>query len=280
MNGRNIVLTGVPRSGTTLCCKLLGQATDTVALFEPMPVHELPLQRQDAVEQVREFFATSRRRLLETGEAVSQQIGGQVPDNPFGDARAEGGARFRLAELGNIAIGKPLSTDFTLVVKHNAAFTALLPELGEAFDCYAVIRNPLAVLASWNSVDLPVAMGRMPAGERLDPLLAERLDAEPDLLRRQLCLLDWIYGRFAASVPPENMLRYEQVVGSNARVLGEVTGVAVPPSALVSRNASSLYDPDACRRYAEGLMAQEGAWWHFYDAADVGCALDRMLGSA
>lgn len=280
MNGRDIVLTGVPRSGTTLCCKLLGQAADTVALFEPMPVHELPLQRQDAIAEVRAFFDVSRKRLLDTGEALSQQIDGQVPDNPFGDARAGGGARLRVAELGSITINKPLPTDFTLVVKHNAAFTALLPELADAFDCYAVIRNPLAVLASWNSVDLPVASGRLPAGERLDPELAAHLDGQPDLLQRQLCLLDWIYGRFASYLPAENIVRYEHVVSSSARELGTITGVPVPFSMLASRNASSLYDADACLRYAEGLMKKDGAWWRFYDASDVVVTLDRMLGSA
>ena len=42
MSGRQLALTGVPRSGTTLCCRLLGMARGTVALFEPMDVAWLP----------------------------------------------------------------------------------------------------------------------------------------------------------------------------------------------------------------------------------------------
>ncbi|WP_282276956.1 hypothetical protein [Stenotrophomonas sp. PS02297] len=278
MSGRNIALTGVPRSGTTLCCKLLGQAADTVALFEPMPVHELPLRREQAIAAVDAFFSASRRGLLESGKASSQQVGGQVPDNPFGSERGHSGPRVRMAHLGEIVVEKPLSAGFTLVVKHNAAFTALLPELGDAFDCYAVVRNPLAVLASWNSVDLPVAAGRMPAGERLDPALAARLDGEPEVLQRQLCLLDWVFGRFAAYVPTGRIIRYEEVVASEAGALAATTGVAVPRSELSNRNASALYDPEACRRYADGLSGQAGAWGHFYDASDIGNALDVLLG--
>ena len=32
----DLALTGIPRGGTTLACRLLGQATGCVALFEPI----------------------------------------------------------------------------------------------------------------------------------------------------------------------------------------------------------------------------------------------------
>ena len=57
MSGRNLLLTGVPRSGTTLCCHLLGQASDTVALFEPMHVMDLPTEQTAARQEVEIFLA-------------------------------------------------------------------------------------------------------------------------------------------------------------------------------------------------------------------------------
>ena len=66
--------------------------------------------------------------------------------------------RFR-GEWGEIAIDKPLSARFTLLIKHNALFAALLPRLTESFPCLALVRNPLSVLASWQTVDLPVHPG-------------------------------------------------------------------------------------------------------------------------
>lgn len=276
MSGRDIALTGVPRSGTTLCCNLLGQAKNTVALFEPMPVHRLPLQRDAAIQQVQAFFAQSRQRLLASGMASSQQVGGQVPDNPFSSQRDDAGQRRREAELGDIRIDKPLTSGFTLVVKHNAAFTALLPELAQAFDCYAVIRNPLAVLASWNSVALPVASGRLPAGERLDPLLAARLEAEPELLARQLVLLDWLFSRFADQLPATRVLRYEAVVASRAAELAAITEVAVPALPLRSRNSSALYDRATALLHAERLRRDAGAWRAFYSDDDIDSVLESM----
>lgn len=278
MKPRNIILTGVPRSGTTLCCNLLGQAPNTVALFEPMPVHELPVQHAAAVSMIRDFFLASRASLLESGTATSQQVDGRVPDNPFGSNVDADGLRIRTAQLGDIQVEKALSGEFSLVIKHNAAFTALLLELVQEFECYAVVRNPLAVLASWNSVNLPVTAGRLPAGERLSPELAARLDAEPDVLERQLHLLDWLFARFAHHLPGERILRYEQVVATGGQALASATGVAVPLLPLRNRNASRLYDADACRRYAERLHRHDGPWRRFYGSEDVASALDVLQG--
>ena len=162
------------------------------------------------------------------------------------------------------------------MVKHNAAFAALLPSLAEAFECLALVRNPLAVLASWNSVDLPVAQGHLPAGERLAPALAAALDAEASLLARQLLLLDWLFARFADALPRTRILRYEEVVESQGAALARASGIAIPTSELVSRNASRLYDAAACATFAAALRADAGAWRSFYDDDDIVAALAAM----
>lgn len=280
MTPRDLILTGVPRGGTTLCCDLLGRADDTVALVEPMPVHALPVRAVDAVAEIRAFFQASRASLLAAGVATGQQIDGKGPDNFFDGERDGSGLRVRKAQLGDVRIDKPLSGAFTLVVKHNAAFAALLPALAERFDCVAVVRNPLAVLASWNSVDLPVARGRLPAGERLAPLLAAALDAEPVLLERQLLLLDWLFGRFVHTLPRARIVRYEDVVASGGAALADATGIAVSPQPLRGRNASGLYDVQACERYAARLRGHAGAWRAFYDDAALAGVLDAMRGGA
>lgn len=273
---RNLILTGVPRSGTTLCCSLMNRAADTVALVEPMPVHALPLDHAEAGAEVRRFFARSRAGLLSAGEAVGQQLDGRGTDNFFDDERDGRGLRVRKAQLGHLRVDRPLSAAFTLVVKHNAAFAALLPVLAESFECLALVRNPLAVLASWNSVDLPVARGRLPAGERLVPALAAALDAQPDLLNRQLLLLDWLFDGFVRALPRARILRYEDVVESGGAALAHASGVPVPTSALASRNASRLYDAAACKRFAERLHADAGAWRGFYGDDDIVRALAAL----
>lgn len=269
MVGREIALTGVPRSGTTLCCRLLGEAPDTVALFEPMEVRDLAGKDHDtALATVATFFQQTRRSLLETGRAPTQQVDGMVPDNPFASRLDSQGRRVREAVLGDITIDKPLAGDFTLVVKHNAAFTALLPRLADRFETWAVIRNPLAVLASWQSVELPVSAGRLPAGERLDAVLREQLATQPVREERQLMILEWFYSRYRDFLPAERVIRYEAVVSSAGNALDAI-GVAVPFTPLHGRNRNHLYDPSWCQASAERLLARAGAWRHFYADAEV-----------
>lgn len=269
----------MPRSGTTLCCRLLGEAADTVALFEPMRVHELPAaDRAAALDMIAAFFDLSRHSLLTARRAISQQVGGVVPDNPIASQRNVAGQREREATRGEIVVDKPLSDSFTLVVKHNAAFTALLPELTQRFETWAIVRNPLAVLASWNSVNLPVSKGRLPAGERLDAGLAARLDALGDRLERQLVILDWFFARFDTQLARGRVIEYEKVVASGGRVLAEACGVPVQPVTLRGRNASRMYDADLGAQLARRLLDNDGAWRQFYREADVEALARRMAG--
>jgi len=273
---RNLILTGVPRGGTTLACKLLGQAADTVALSEPMPVHELPLSPTAAVDVIQAYFDRARERLLASGTAISQQIDGKSPDNYFASEPGGPGLRTRQATTGEIRVNKSLTPAFTLTIKHNAAFTALLPWLTPVFECCAIVRNPLAVLASWHSVDVPVASGRLPTAERLKPELTAWLDAEPDVLERQLFLLDWMFAQYAQTLPPARIIQYEQIISSGGQALMEATGLAPPPQSLDNRNASALYDPLASQRHAQRLCQRGGAWRMFYSDEAIMQALDAL----
>ncbi|WP_374602776.1 hypothetical protein [Arenimonas sp.] len=269
MPPRLLILTGLPRSGTTLCCHLLNQAPNTVALFEPVDVFALPAEdRAAAVEAVLAHAQDARRDLLERGRAISYHAQGQVPDNPAGDI--VGSRRSWRVERGEVAFDKPLDAGFTLAIKHNAAFTALLPELAAVAPCLGVVRNPLAVLASWNSLELPVSRGHVPAGERLDPALAAALAAEPELFERQRLVLDWFTGRFLDHLGTQRLVRYETLVRSPGSELFERAGLSVPELApLGNRNTNAAYPREAIARMAEHLLSRPGRWRELYDEDEV-----------
>ena len=269
MSGRNLVLTGVPRGGTTLACHLLHECVDTVALFEPMDVNALEVHAPRAVEQIESFFAETRHGLQTWGTAPSKHRDGTLPDNPFGERGADG-RRKLLVDHGRIAVGRP-ADDFTLVVKHNAAFCALLPEISTRFDSLAIVRNPLAVLASWNTVELPVGVGRLPAGERLDPILRQMLEEEPERLKRQLTVLRWFFRRFQKYLPPSRVLRYEDIVASGGDVLRLAAGLegARRPD-LSARNSSALYRQTPTVLLADTLLREiDAPWTAWYDQASI-----------
>lgn len=268
MSGRDIALTGVPRGGTTLACRLLGQCERTVALFEPMSVMSLPCERADAVDAVQAYYRDVRTQIARDGNAPSQQRDGSVPDNPFAEPDAFG-TRPAQASAGLLRIN-PALADATLVIKHNAAFTALLPELSQRLPTYAIVRNPLAVLASWQSVPLPVRDGRVPAGEHFDRALAQRLDASTEPLERQLLVLDWCFRQFADYLPSNQVIRYEALVASQGEALRAAVGVQGAVDApLGERHPRRLCSAAALRDLASALQSRHGAWSHWYDPASI-----------
>lgn len=278
LNPSDIVLTGIPRGGTTLACRLLGETADTLALFEPMSVTALPTSADAAAAEVVRYFDQVRQRALSEGRVPSKHRGGRVPDNPYGERASGSGARPWLVEQGDIAVGKPLSAGFRLVIKHNAAFTALLPALCQRCTVVGIVRNPLAVLASWRSVDLPVTRGRLPAGERLDPALAEALAAQPDCLRRQILILDWFFSRLLHWVAPERLLRYEDVVATGGACLRQAIGApAEATTALRSRNVNAQYDRASVDELVLGLHRYAGASLHCYGVTAVDELAARMV---
>lgn len=277
MSGRDIALTGVPRGGTTLACRLLGDCEDTVSLFEPMDVMALPAgDEAAAIDAVEAFYRACRERLAGDGRLPSKQRDGRVPDNPFGDRDADG-RRALVAEAGWIHVEPRPGADCTLVVKHNAAFAALLPGLARRVETVAVVRNPAAVLASWHSVALPVTDGRIPAGERLDAGLRHRLDALGEVVDRQLLLLEWFFARFAEHLPARQVVRYEDIVATGGSALIGMLGlVAARPATLASRNANPLYDAPRLRHALRALCNASGSWERWYPPSRVREAADKI----
>ncbi len=275
MDDKTYLLTGLPRSGTTLCCHILNTCPNTLALHEPLSPQDFDAAKgaQSAVQKISDFACQTRSTVHNDGLAISRQRDGKVPDNPVAQQVSDNGLRANAVTLGAMDVSaQQLTPDFNLIVKHNALFTALLPELKQTYPMYAVIRNPLAVLASWNSVDLPVNRGRIPAGEKYSADLQRQLDAEPDRLARQLIILEWFFSRFATHVKPEKVLRYEHFV-KTASVVPEVLGLSLANGNLNDaserQSRNSTYDVALMAELYQGLKGYGEAIWQFYSKDDI-----------
>ena len=178
---------------------------------------------------------------------------------------------------GEILIDSALSGEFTLLIKHNALFAALLPGLVSTATCLALVRNPLAVLASWQTVDLPIHQGRIPAGEQYDPELHRALDKEDDVLRRQVVVLNWFFDRYRTHLEPRSILRYEDVVATCGRTLFDRLGSGDAPSVpLENRNGNRAYAGADVGRLLATLVSESGAWSAFYTVADCERVADMI----
>ena len=275
----NILLTGLPRSGTTLSCHLLNRLPDTVALHEPMRVRDFAtLDSHRAVcHSIARYCVEQRASLRASGRARSKQVAGAIPTNSHQTSATVAGLRLPVVHGGDLVVDKPLSDGFLLIIKHIAAFAAIVDEASKHFPVYAMVRNPLAILASWNSIDFGFRQGHAPAAERLDPALTARLNAIEDRFARQLALLSWFFEQFSRSLPAANILHYDSIIASEGRDLSLIQpAAATMAEPLQSHNTNPLYDREGTVRLGERLLRSEGAYWEFYTRESVEALLTEF----
>ena len=282
MQAQTWLLSGIPRAGSSLCCRLAGKLPNLVALSEPIArERSQAAQGADAaVEVIESFVAETREHALTSGRVPTVHVDGGLDDDLVEPTSpALGRLRRSRGTRGEITVSGPLTAGFTLLIKHNALFAALLSSLTGRFECLGLIRNPVAVLASWQTVDLPVARGRIPAAEQFDAALKVALHREPDVLRRQATALNWFFGQFRAHLPAHRVIRYEDLVRTGGAILFRALGHReMPTEPLASRNDSPVYATADPTRLLEALLEAPGPWRRFYTPTDCIDAA-RAIGS-
>ncbi len=273
-DSETILLSGIPRSGTTLCCHLLNRFENTIALHEPIDPGSFSRDKLEAIEIVRSFVFDTRAQILSVGSAPSKQRDGHIPDNPV--ARVDGN-RIETVSVGKVSFNKPLTENFRMVVKHNALFTALGEELRAHFRLFALVRNPLSILASWRSVELPVGEGRLPMGERFSSELSRALSSEGDLLNRQLMILTWFFDSYR-KLQPELLLTYEELVETDAEILSRVTPYPMSESIAVDAQLkNSGCSQKEIEHLSSVLLTRPEIYEGFYSEGDIEVAKMEMI---
>jgi hypothetical protein len=285
-----VLLTGLPRSGTTLACELLNGLPDVRALAEPPILPRLPsrpssasgeasFEIDDLYHAIDEFAAEQRRSILERGMAVTKHVAGQVTGTIVEDRRSGASPRRSLIERSEIPISRPASSEFTLVIKHPIVFTAQLRGLHERFSLFALVRNPLAVLGSWESMPwwhLREGSLRVPAA--MAPEITRRLASIEDVLDRQVEMLEWLFEQYTTVLARERVIRYEDLISSGGSALAGIASSAASLSVpLAGRNSAAVYDRSYLRQAGARLLArgERAAWRAFYPAG----AVEELLSS-
>lgn len=296
----NIIITGIPRSGTTLTCHLLNKLPDTIALHEPMKIvakEEFCDDYQMLRRRVDNFFAETRQSLLTDRSAVTKQRAGKVPANSrdgYGGIynylpnwllgrRLWGRSITRptIVQKSRVTFDKPLTASFALCIKHNGGFVTMLSALVPHYRCFALVRNPLAVLASWNSLEINLYHGHMHTVERMNPALKRDLSQIADRIDRQLFILNWFFEELRQQLPSTQIIRYEALVASQGQALQIIMPAAAAlAEPLRSKNQNSLYNRRTMHLLAERLLQGDGAWQHFYSREDIHGLLRAVGGRA
>ena len=233
MNTPICLMTGIPRSGTTLCCKLLNSIPNTLALHEPI----LPntISTTQPIPDILSSISALKASLVSGQSFEHGDSAGLHIDNPVGELR-KGGIRQVTARRGEIALSEKVADDVHLFIKQNAMFTALLPALLEHYSVFAIVRNPVDVILSWLTVDLPVNRGRIPGGERFDSRLNTQLSGCKNRIERQWAIYQWFLKRYLhCSETQLTIIRYEDIIASNGTVIEKCL-----PNALANRVESNV----------------------------------------
>lgn len=269
----NIILTGPPRSGTTLLCYLLNQVPNSVALHEPMnPLLYSGFSGSALNFEIKKFFDYQRQEITLYQKATSKSKNGSVPDNPMaGDLNPDTGRRVRVVNGNEIVINKPLSNNFLLSIKHPSFFSTILKYLVKDFPCFVIIRNPLSVLLSWNTLDIAISRGRSIAAEKFSTDLLNLLNTTEDLYDRQIELLNFFYQQYLLYLPRKNIIFYEDLIHDPEKCLSKIVDVSVDLTfRLESKNNNSLYN-NSLKCVLKDKLYHHGklSFWSFYNKDEI-----------
>jgi len=220
---RNLFLTGLPRSGTTLTAALVDSLSDSVCLSEPQWQSTWAQEADNPVEYVQRLCADFQRvrKILASGGEIPDRrdTHGELVLNYFPSLHGE---RRGEATATRLFQRPALSSDFLLGMKHNALYACVLDYLSacEGFSIVAIVRHPVATIQSWRSVDLPIRQGRLPAGERFWPEIAHAGSPQADAstISRQLNIYARFCERFLALRNRITLIRYEDILRTPAKI--------------------------------------------------------------
>ena len=127
----NLIITGVPRSGTTLAAAIIDQGPDALCLSEPENHVHLMSEAATAEEFVSHLsldFDAIRRTVLAGGSVLDRRRPDGAPITDYFTSPLSNGRRETAFVIRGIT--RPaLSPDFVLGVKHNALYSAVLPQI-------------------------------------------------------------------------------------------------------------------------------------------------------
>lgn len=220
----DVLITGIPRAGTTLATAIVDGLENSLALSEPQVHVDLMASCTDAgsmYEGIVRVQKDLRRRILDGLPVMDRRHPDGRPLTDYYPRDRTGVASLRTERP---VVRPGLTADFLLATKHNALYTAILPEIIAAgqFTVLIITRNPVDVLLAWQGLPIPVASGRLPAGERYWPELAKAANSSCDLLEKQADLLELLFARYLRFGPERTvrLVRYEDILARQQILAG------------------------------------------------------------
>lgn len=163
-----LLIVGIPRSGSTLTAALVDSLENSLCLSEPdeLFITKDIVNKSEYVNSVIDFLSMSRDK-VKNGDAIldCRKADGTPTTNYVKDTSC--GGRIFQPDKGWVDTSNYNAENMLVAIKHNVPFISVLPELVDiGVPIIGVIRNPVSTIMSWHETSLPVARGFMPSAER------------------------------------------------------------------------------------------------------------------
>jgi hypothetical protein len=213
---RNILITGIPRSGTTLLTALLDYPPVSVAIGEPQGLGAWQKQYANDhigfVKKLIEIYSDTRDKIANRNPIKDRvSLNGKPLTNYIENGMDCGRSKsFKITDR----LVENVDEDFYLIFKAPVIFTAVLPAIlaAKSFKVVAIVRNPISTILSWNSVDFPISNGRLPAGELYWTELGKVAAMDCSVLEKQVRIWELFARRYLDYEKEITFLRYEDLV--------------------------------------------------------------------
>ena len=242
---KDVILTGIPRGGTTLSAALLDNLKNAVCLSEPRWQSPWFTNFKD-VNKVTEFvmndYKNIRQKIMDNKPIKDIRNKDGTPlTNYYSEGRK--GRRFNVRKLGAFTF-EIENENFLLAMKHNEHYTGILPQLFETgvFSIIAIVRHPVPTILSWKSLNIYVSNGRMPYAEPFWKELRDITLSKDNSLLTLVKIYDLFCERYLSFRNEIHLLKYEEII-KNPQVFEELTGLTYKNKVkLSSRNQSKNYN--------------------------------------
>ncbi len=225
-SGRNIILTGIPRSGTSHLCSLLSKYNDTFVLNEPKEVIR-PINRQPIPYGVDGFYAEIRKNIRLNKPIENKHIDGKIiSDTTVEDERT--------------LYSKPdLTPNYHLYTKNTLGYLFAIERLKQTMPdtkIFSLFRNPVDTIASWkNSFEhleksLPLELKTIRLQSRWlnkkDNLSLMQINSCDDDCIRRAIFWNFLAIRMIKNAHLINLLHYDDLILDTNRAINKIRNLA------------------------------------------------------
>jgi hypothetical protein len=246
---RDLLITGIPRSGTSLITSILASNTSSIVFSEPSWLGSVRAQSSTCDEFTKNLILKIKhiRTEIRNGNPIQLKIsndGKGIPSNYYNRDKS-----------GNINTDKAEKlvqfpnryADHKMIIKSNAQFSSCLEPLiqSKKYKIICVIRNPISAIMSWRSLNIPVSNGNMKIAEKYSSDYLSFIQKEDKLLLKQVKIADWFFKQYTSFINHITLVKYEDLIESPTKVLSkifETDGFEIPK--LKTQNKSNYYNLD------------------------------------